>query len=245
MPRSAGRLAAIVAALILVCGSARAEERRGVLEGQTPYFVVEARGDFGIGTFGDLDGEMLAVDGAFYQIKSDGHAYPVEPSLKTPFASVTYFDRDFAFSVPGKLDYPAFLAYLDGKLPTKNVPYAVRVEGTFEFVKTRSVPRQSKPYPKLAEVVKTQPVFEFKNVKGTLVGFRFPDYMRGVNVPGYHFHFITADKTAGGHVLELTTDRVDASLDASPGFSMRLPETEAFDTADLSADGAALDKVEK
>jgi acetolactate decarboxylase len=219
---------------------------QGVLEGDADYAAVAARGDFGIGTFNELDGEMLATKGSFFQIKADGRAYPVGKTTKTPFATVTYFDADETFTVSEKLDYESLLARLDEKLPVKNVPYAFRIEGRFEAVKTRSVPKQKKPYPKLEEVVKTQPVFEFHDTEGTLVGFRFPEYMRGLNVPGYHFHFLTADKKSGGHVLSLTTRSVTVEADKSAGLDLRLPGTKAFETADLGVtDGTALLKVEK
>jgi acetolactate decarboxylase len=99
-------------------------------------------------------------------------------------------------------DYGQLEQYLDKLLPTENIFYAIKIEGTFKYIKTRSVPKQNKPYPPLVEVVKNQPTFEFHNVKGTIVGFRCPSYVEGINVPGYHLHFITGDKKAGGHLLE-------------------------------------------
>lgn len=55
----------------------------GINEGDTTVKELKKHGDFGIGTFDDLDGEMIELDGKFYQIKSDGHAYPVKDSMKT------------------------------------------------------------------------------------------------------------------------------------------------------------------
>ena len=88
--------------------------------------------------------------------------------------------------------------------PPKTCFYAVMIQGEFSYVKTRSVPAQEKPYPPLAEVTKNQPTFEFTDVTGTMVGFRCPPYVTGINVPGYHLHFLTDDRTAGGHLLEFT-----------------------------------------
>ncbi len=218
----------------------------GVLEGGTNFKTLREKGDFGIGTFNDLDGEMIALDGNFYQLKSDGKAYAVSDSTKTPFGSVTFFTEDKLLYLDGATDYKELTRKLDGLLPTKNIIYAVRIDGEFKYVKTRSVPAQQKPYPRLTEVVKTQPVFEFHKVKGTLVGFYFPDYFEGINVPGYHFHFITRDKTAGGHVLEIKLGSVDVKVDEISDFRLLLPGTEDFYSKDFSkSDKMDLVKVEK
>ena len=124
-------------------------------------------------------------------------------------------------------------SYIDTLLPSRNIFYAIRIEGTFRYVKTRSVPRQAKPYPRLAEVVKTQPSFEFRNQRGVMVGFWTPNYAAGLNVPGYHFHFLTAERTGGGHVLECTLGQVKISVDDTPRFSLDLPRTREFRAAVL------------
>ena len=218
----------------------------GILDGGTEYASVAKKGDFGIGTFNHLDGEMIALDGHFYQVRADGHVYPADPSAKTPFVTVTRFEKDSEFPVSGSPDFKSLLAQIDAKLPTKNIIYAVRAEGEWEYVKTRSVPAQKKPYPKLEQIVKTQPVFEFHKVRGTLVGFRFPEYMSGLNVPGYHFHFLTEDKKAGGHVLDLKVSSVTVSLEECSGLELLFPGDKEFYQADLSGkDKTALIKVEK
>ena len=47
----------------------------GVYDGELTYAELSRYGDFGIGTFEGLDGEMIAFDGAIWQVKSDGKAY--------------------------------------------------------------------------------------------------------------------------------------------------------------------------
>ncbi len=180
-------------------------------------------GDFGIGTFASLDGEMIETDGVFFQVRADGKAYQMSGSVQTPFACVTFFDTDREERLPQGLDYSQLQQYLDQKLPTVNIFYAIKIDGTFSYVKTRSVPPQVKPYPPLAEVTKNQSVFEFHNVEGTIIGFRCPPYVTGVNVPGYHLHFITKNKDAGGHVLELTVRDATAFVDDTSAFMMLLP----------------------
>ncbi|MEJ7871039.1 MAG: acetolactate decarboxylase, partial [Rubrobacteraceae bacterium] len=93
----------------------------------------------------------------------------------------------------------------------------------FSYVRTRSVPRQRKPYPPLAEAVRDQPTFEFRDVRGSLVGFRFPDYVQGLNVSGYHFHFITGERDAGGHLLECGITHGEIQIDHESDLNLELP----------------------
>jgi acetolactate decarboxylase len=219
---------------------------QGVYDGVLPVSELETHGDFGIGTFDGLEGEMLALDGNYYQIKIDGIAYPVSGEMLTPFATVTYFETDESFRLEKPVNLTELEDFLDLNLPSENLFYAVRVDGNFSYIKARSVPRQEKPYPKLADAVSTQSVFEFENISGTLVGFRAPEYVKGVNVPGYHLHFITADRSAGGHVLDLKMENGDTALDITSAFFMELPASGDFYNVELGQDlQADMEKVEK
>jgi acetolactate decarboxylase len=205
-----------------------------VYDGDTTYKELKEHGDFGIGTFDGVDGEMVALDGNFYQIKADGKAYPVDDEMRTPFAVVKFFESDKTIPLEGSLDMRRTTAYIDGQLPTENIFYAVRIDGIFSSMKVRSVFRQQKPYPPFSEVVRNQSVFELHDVIGTIVGFRFPEYINGINVPGYHFHFISEDRKAGGHVLEFELRKGKAELDSTNKFYMVLPHREEFYRANLN-----------
>lgn len=217
----------------------------GVDEGDTTIKALKQHGDFGIGTFDDLDGEMVELDGTFYQIKSDGHAYPVKDSQKTPFATVTFWQPDTTVLLDWSLDYLGLQEYLDSLILTKNMFYAIKIQGSFAYVQTRSVPRQHH-HTRLAEAAAHQPTFEFHNVEGTLVGFWTPPFMQAINVPGYHLHFITQDRKLGGHLLACRTKEVTIGIHHTPEFHMAVPETADFLTADLSKDThAELNQAEK
>ena len=219
---------------------------QSVYDGILPIEELETHGNFGIGTFDGLEGEMLALDGDYYQIKTDGLAYPVFGEMTTPFATVTFFETDESFGLEGPMNLTELETFLDSKLPSENLFYAVRVEGNFSFMKARSVPKQEKPYPRLVDVVSTQAVFEFENISGTLVGFRAPDYVKGVNVPGYHIHFITTDRSAGGHVLDFELEDGDAAVDITRAFFMELPTSGDFYEVELGQDlQSYLERVEK
>lgn len=194
----------------------------GGYDGDVTYKELKQHGDFGIGTFDGLDGEMIALAGGFYQIRADGKAYPVEDSMETPFAIVTFFETDKAVSLDNVADYEQLKQYVDGMLPNRDIFYAIKIEGDFEYIKARSIPAQSKPYPSLDEALKGQTISEFHDVAGTLVGFWCPSHVDEINVPGYHFHFITADRKDGGHLLECKIRSAQAEIDYTSGFSMEL-----------------------
>jgi len=218
----------------------------GVYAGSESFADLKKHGDFGIGTFDELDGEMLAFDGEFYRVRSDGKPYTVKDGATTPFASVVFFEPDNSFDFKKEINYDELKTTLDNSIPSENLFYAIKIEGTFKNVKTRSVPKQQKPYTDLVEVVKSQPTFEFDNVEGTLVGFRSPPYSTGINVPGYHFHFITKDKSGGGHVLDCILESGEIQIDNKYEFVMSLPNNSEFLEIDLSKDKEAeLEKVEK
>jgi acetolactate decarboxylase len=218
----------------------------GVYDGDVPVATLRQHGDFGLGTLNALDGELVQVDGQVFQVRSDGKARLVPDEARVPFADTTFFDADRSVTVEKPLSFKEMTTSIDTLLPSRNIFYAIRIEGTFAHVKTRSVPRQAKPYPRLAEVVKTQPTFEFRDQRGVMVGFWTPNYAAGLNVPGYHFHFLTAERTGGGHVLECKLGQVKISVDDTPRFTLDLPRTREFQAADLDTDRRGeLDKVEK
>jgi acetolactate decarboxylase len=206
---------------------------KGVYDSNVTIAQIRPYRDFGLGTFQALNGEMLVLDGRFYRERLDGTIIEVPDDARTPFAVITFLDNDREFAVNQQMDLPQLQSYLDSKLPSENVFYAVKVEGRFDYVKTRSVPEQVKPYPPLTEAVKNQRATEFQDVQGTIVGFRCPPYVDGVNVPGHHFHFINKDRKMGGHVLECRTSAVTLTVDETPNFVMVLPNTQGFYQADL------------
>ena len=219
---------------------------KGIFDGGVNFGELRKLGDFGIGTLDNLDGEMLALDGKFYQITSDGVVHEVPDQKETPFSAMTFFKSDKTIPLQAADSLAGLQKQLDAATSSGNLFYAVKVTGTFPVMNLRSVPRQNPPFVTLPEAVKHQSVFKLENVRGTLVGFRCPDYVKGINVPGYHFHFISEDRKQGGHVLECTLASGEAGLDTLENFKMLLPQDEAFLKADFTThDEAALEAVEK
>ena len=218
----------------------------GKYDGDVSFAQLKERGDFGLGTLNALDGEMIALEGNFYQVKADGRAYEIDKRTRTPFAVVTFFEPSLSRMLATPIDYETFVAYLDGLVSGEASCYAVCVDGRFDYLKTRSVPRQRKPYPPLANVVQHQPTFELHNVQGSLVGFRFPRYAQGLNVAGYHFHFITADRSAGGHVLKFRLARGELRIDREADLRLELPSGVGLPVPDsTAAKGEVLDRIER
>ncbi|HEV2742797.1 MAG TPA: acetolactate decarboxylase [Rubrobacter sp.] len=216
----------------------------GNYDGDVSFAELADRGDFGLGTLDALDGEMIALDGAFYQVKADGLAYRIDGQTRTPFAVVTFFEPGPPHALPAPIDFAGLCAQVDGLVGETGTCCAVRVDGFFEHVKTRSVPRQRKPYPPLVEVVEDQPTFDLYDTRGSLVGFRFPDHARGLNVPGDHFHFITDDRTAGGHVLECRLARGELRVDREADLRLELPPEVALPVPG-SASEDTLNRIER
>jgi acetolactate decarboxylase len=220
---------------------------QGVFDGVQPVGEIRKHGDFGIGTFDTLDGEMIMLDGIVYQAKADGHVYRAADSQTTPFATVTSFDRDLATSTNSPMNLTVFSSTMAALLPSGNMVYAVRMHGTFPSMKVRAIPAQHKPYPTLAHAATNQSVYTYSESTGTIVGFYTPVFFNGLNVPGYHLHFISEDRKTGGHILDLIVpENTTVEYDITPSFTMVLPTSGDFTGVDLSQDlSGDLAKIEK
>ena len=179
--------------------------------------------NFGIGTFEELDGELLLIDGDFYQLKADGLAYKPNPELGTPFAVCAEFQSEKEFELKEISDLINFQEIINKEFPERNLPILIRFDGEFEMIHVRSVPKQTKPYTPFGEILKNQPVFTHFNIKGTLIGFRFPQYFNGLNIVGYHLHFISNDLKYGGHLLTMKVLNGKFQISESNNFNLLLP----------------------
>ncbi len=206
---------------------------QGVYDGSETFETLKAHGDTGLGTLNALDGELIVIDGQPYQMKADETVVPVVDSATTPFAVVTYFDPDMTCRTANISSLSQYMKSLNGSMTGKNVMYVIEAHGYFSHVKVRSVPAQQKPYPVLTEAVKNQTVFDLNDVNGTIVGVWFPDYMAGVNVAGYHFHFISDDRKRGGHLLDFSAENLTSLIDVTDNFYMALPQSGEFAGADI------------
>jgi acetolactate decarboxylase len=220
----------------------------GAYDGDLSFAELAEHGDLGLGTLNGLDGEMIALDGRFYRADVDGNVSEVNATGRTPFAVVTRFEPTIDVARDGPFDHDGLLVWLDELLPADAASCAVRIDGHFDLVRARSVPRQHPPYRPLTEVVAEQHVFELRDVSGTMLGFRFPDYVEGIEVSGYHLHFIGEDRARGGHVLGSLCggQALRVRLDPSSDLHVELPPGVELADPDLaSATHDAVEQVER
>jgi acetolactate decarboxylase len=202
-------------------------------------------GTFGLGTLDHLDGELIILDGRAYQAKADGTVAELAPQTTTPFAVITHFEKvgDFSCSSPGNLD--ELESRLDAVLPNRDLFFAVRVDAEMQSITFRSVPRQDLPYAPLAEVAEGQIIRTHTETKGTLVGFRSPKWSTGLTVPGYHWHFLSADHQLGGHVIDCQLRTAVVLYDQCDSWLVKLNDTLGSSGKDLSANlSRQLEQVE-
>lgn len=217
----------------------------GLYEQNIAFTEVKKHGDFGLGTFNDLDGEMVMLDGCIYQITAEGDVNPIGEEALTPFSCVSFYKPVTHDALAGETCYGDFLRWLNSLLPSTNIFYAVRIEGMFAEVKTRSVSKQDN-YRPFVDVARDQAVFRFTEIEGTLAGFYTPSFMSSLNVPGWHLHFLSADMKHGGHLLECSTRNVNAGVQFIHTLELALPVSLDYLTCDFVRDTEGdLNKAEK
>jgi acetolactate decarboxylase len=208
----------------------------GGYEGDTTIREMLRHGDFGLGTFDGVDGEMMVLDGRVYRGTTDGRAHLVAGSERTPFAVVVAFHPRRSMPVVEGQSLEQLHTALDALPYSASRILAVRIDGHFQSIQVRSEPKQTPPYRPLAEVIQEQQVVQTLNkVNGTLIGFRFPAATSSVNVAGWHFHFLTADKARGGHVFALTTGAGRALVQEISDLRIRLPAQAPSSSASTEA----------
>jgi acetolactate decarboxylase len=211
----------------------------GVYDGDATVADILRHGDFGLGTFNHLDGEMVILDGICYRLRSDGTATRAAPTDRTPFAAVTWFHSDFEIAVESRTHRAELTAAIDRQIQSANLIYAIRITGRFAELHTRTVMEQKQPYPPLTQATQEQAETVFTDVSGTVVGFRTPEFEQGISVAGYHLHFLNSDRTGGGHILDFTLERGKVEVSGASQLHLSLPTSGAFLDAQLAGDDLA------
>ena len=203
---------------------------KGIYKEATTIGEVKLHGDFGLGTFNDLDGEMVLLDGVAYQIGTDGQTSVVGDEVQTPFACATFFKPATVEKIDEEIDNQEFMALLERIIPSENMFYGIRIDGIFTQLKMWSVPKQ----PDHGPITEVRPaMFTFCDVDGTLAGFYTPKFIKALSMPGFHFHFLTGDRRHGGHLKDCTLRSARISVQFISRLELHLPSTIDFMTTDL------------
>ena len=212
---------------------------QGYFGGTVKVRDMRSLGDIGIGTFEGLNGEMIMLDGTVYQALGDGRVVVADDKVAVPYATVTYFDHELSLGLNDVKDKAAFEKILNEEVKKcgENSFYMIKLHTEFSSLLFRSEYGSKPPYPTLVEALKDkQTEFNAKNIKGTLVGLYCPNYMSGLNSPGWHFHFISDDRKQGGHILELSVKKGTVELDKTDKFTMILHDDQQFHKLNLAKD---------
>jgi len=232
-------ISAALAAALAACSTFKDQPSAGEI-GQVGWFETFAAGDYkgvaeigealkgcdiGLGTFERIDGEMIVLDGKVYRVAVDGAVSEPPPETKTPFAlSVASFSPDAVVFLKPGMGPKELQEALDAA--SCSAPFAflaIRAKCKMSKLKLRSVPSAGEPYPPLSKIVAAQNTFEFNEISGTLIGFKTPSCYKGINVPGYHFHFLSDDRKAGGHVLDFKAEDGSVEIETCDRINLRLP----------------------
>jgi acetolactate decarboxylase len=209
----------------------------GVYDREVSVETILRHGDFGLGTFANLDGEMVVLDGRAFQIQGCGRVAEAARDAGAPFAVVTWFKPETSASIGPVGSFKDLEARCDGFRGSGNIFYALRLDGRFKRVRTRAV-KPSQPGTGLVDAAKAQSEFAFNDIDGSLVGLWSPGFSSAFSVAGYHFHFLSADRRHGGHLLAVEADTLELKVEPLTRFHLALPESEAFLKADLSRNTA-------
>ena len=194
-------------------------------------------GDTGLGTFENVDGEMIVLDGVCYQAKDDGSIVCAEDAAGVPFAVAGFVKDGRSFEIDEMPDLETIKQELTLRIEENfglNSIHIARIDGWFESIHARAGAPYRSQHVTLKNILsKTQKDFSFEGLYGTLVCVYYPDYMDGINASGWHMHFLSKDKKLGGHVFEAVMSTGECLLQKMDRIEIQLPREAAFDTYSL------------
>jgi len=204
----------------------------GIFEGAYPIGLLKTHGNFGVGTYDGIDGEMIVLDGHFYHARSNGTVEESKNNELASFAAVVNFASEHRYHVAG-MTMAELNTYIASLIPSDNYFYAIKIHGEFSSVTARAIPKLTQPYPRLAQATQQEVIFTRQAVTGTAVVIRSPQYVSNLNVAGDHYHFISDDHQFGGHALDLTVENATLEIQEVRRNTLFLPTTTAFQQAPL------------
>ena len=212
---------------------------QGEYDGVVTVGELKGYGDTGIGTFQGVNGELIALDGTVYRALWDGSVEVAPDDETVPFSNVTFFDADIKKEGVNAASAAELKNILNAVVEEhgRNQFYMAKITGLTPSILVRSELAQKEPYKPLGEALKTdQREFTYSDIRGTVVALYCPDYMDGLNTPGWHLHFLSEDGKKGGHVLDLSVKDASLALDIISEFAMVVPNRASFNDKRLATD---------
>ena len=209
----------------------------GILEGTMTVTELLKHGDHGLGTYNQLNGEMIVLEGKVFRITPDGEVLEAQDDILIPYTIVSFFEQEKTIvRRDDYLDYETLISLMDTLLPSRNQFYAFRITGDFRKITCGGIQRQAMPYDRtLLEILADRPIYEKEDIPGTLVGFWCPSYIGDINTQGFHLHFLADDRTMGGHLIDFEASLLEIQYDSKTQYKIVLPQTEEFQKADFRA----------
>jgi acetolactate decarboxylase len=206
----------------------------GLYDGICTIREARRHGDFGMGQFAALDGELIVCGGEFYRARCDGSVAPADDDAELCFTQLCFYEAETKLSIPQEMDQPAFERFLPGQSPFCNLFCAFQLEGLFVQVVPTAPPPVDKPYPPFADAVKLRKSFPRSQVRGSMVGLFSPAFTASFGIPGFHYHFLSEDRASAGHVTSFTVSEGTVTTARLRGVELSLPNSPAYESAVLS-----------
>lgn len=210
-------------------------------------------GTHGIGTFKEMDGELLYINGKAWQFTSDGETKPAPQDLCMPFLQVTKFEPEYTTAVParfGKDDLLKIFTLFGAEGGGKNSFVTFSIKGRFETLHIRAAGPQLCHGQGLVEVAKNARHWTLEDKKGTMFGIISPEWSQGISVAGVHGHFVSDEDengaVQGGHVMEFkAAEGAQVSWAVCGSWNIGLPKGEEWEGLDMgTVDHAGINEAE-
>ena len=214
----------------------------GNFDGVVTVGCLKRHGSWGIGTYEGLDGEAIVCDGHAYHAHYDGTAREYPNGSRLAFATVADFTEQAGTAKLADIEdidgVKAELERLRRAYDDNDNAWAlVALRGSYPHLRVRSCKKcETKPYPTFPELASNQHEHDYAHEHGWVIGVWTPAYLQGINLPGWHLHYLSEDRTRGGHLLELALDEVTGRLETYARFEMALPTNREFNKLDLTED---------
>lgn len=201
----------------------------GLFRGGLPVSELKKNGNFGIAAPNLVDGEVIMYQGKVYQTRSNGKTTLMSDTARVPLAFVCFFKPDTSFRISQALSQKQLEEQIEHYLKNKNGVYAIRISGLFDRIKTRAFyPVTTEPFPPIASLIAGQKTFEMAQQQGTIFGYKVPPYLKGLNIAGYHFHFLANDFEKGGHVLDFLVKDAVVEIALMKALKLQIPNDKTF-----------------